>query len=220
VKRLAETYQRRLSEDLPFRNEMYRVLCSEIFQKYVPQNSIVLDLAAGYCEFINHIQAKRKIAIDLNPDVAKFSNSDVEVFNCPSTDLTEIPNSTVDLVFTSNFLEHLTRDEIQQTIQEVWRVLDANGAFLILQPNIRYCSRDYWMFFDHLTPLDDRSLSEALEINGFHVAECRPKFLPFTTKSRLPKSIFLLKMYLKFPPAQWLLGAQALIYAKKVSGTI
>jgi len=84
---------------------------------------------------------------------------------------------------------------------------------MILQPNIRFCFKDYWMFFDHITPLDDRSLSEVLEINGFKVVECRPKFLPYTMKSKLPNSILLLKMYLKFPLIHRIFGKQAFIYS-------
>lgn len=32
------------------------------------------------------------------------------------------------------------------------------GRLLILQPNVRYCGRDYWQFFDHITPVDDRAV--------------------------------------------------------------
>ena len=39
----------------------------------------------------------------------------------------------------------------------------------MLQPNIRYCARDYWMYFDHITPVDDRALAEAFNATGFHV---------------------------------------------------
>ena len=87
---------------------------------------------------------------------------------------------------------------------------------MILQLNIRFCFKDYWMFFDHITPLDDRSLSEVLEVNRLKVVECKPRFLPYTTKSKLPKSIFLLRLYLKFPLAHRLFGKQAFIYARKV----
>jgi len=69
---------------------------------------------------------------------------------------------------------------------------------MILQPNIRFCFKDYWMFFDHITPLDDRSLSEVLDGNGLKVVECKPRFLPYTTKSKLPKSIFYLNFILSF----------------------
>ena len=104
---------------------------------------------------------------------------------------------------------------IIKTLKEIYRVLKRNGRLLILQPNIRYCFRDYWMFFDHITPLDDRSLSEALEISGFRIIKCIPKFLPYTVKSRFPKSSFLIKIYLKVPIFQKLFGKQAFIYALK-----
>ena len=195
---------------------MYQVLCDKFFQKYIPQNAVVLDIAAGYCEFINNIKAKRKIALDINPDVKQFAENDVEVIISSSTDMKQIKSETVDVAFTSNFFEHLSKDDIVKTLKEVYRVLRKEGKFLVLQPNIRYCYKDYWMFFDHITPLDDRSLSEVLEVNGFKIIECRPKFLPYTTKSKLPKSIFFLKMYLKIPIIQKVIGKQAFIYAKKL----
>ncbi len=209
-------YQRRFGEDVEFRDRMYKVLCEDFFQKYVPADSTVLDIAAGYCEFINNIKGGKKIAIDINPDVKNYAGSDVEVHICPSTDMKEIQRESVDTAFTSNFFEHLTRDDIVRTIREVHRVLKKGGSFLILQPNYRYCYKDYWMFFDHITALDHRSISEALEVNGFEVVECRARFLPYTTKSRLPKSMFLIKLYLKIRVAQVVMGKQAFICAKKI----
>lgn len=195
---------------------MWQVLCSDFFQKYISENSVVLDIAAGYCEFINNIKARKKIALDLNPDIKNFSGRDVKVILSNSTKIRQLKNRTIDVVFTSNFLEHLEKRDIIKTIKEIHRVLRKDGRFLILQPNFRYAYRDYWMFFDHITPLDDRSLIEVLEINGFKVIESKPKFLPYSTKSNLPKSIFLLKLYLKLPIIQQIFGKQAFICAKKV----
>jgi len=214
-KELGKIYYRRFGTDTAFRIKMYRVLCREVFQKYVPPNAVVLDVAAGYCEFINNIRAEKKIALDLNTDVKKYAKSDVEVVISSSTNMRKIKDGSVDVAFTSNFFEHLTRPEIVKTIRELYRVLRKNGRFLVLQPNIRYAHKDYWMFFDHITPIDDRSLSEVLEINGFEVVENRPRFLPYTTKGILPKSIFLLKLYLRLPFVQRFLGKQAFIYARK-----
>ena len=213
---LEEIYHRRFSKEIEFRKKMYYVLCSEFFQRYIPKNAVVLDVAAGYCEFINNIKAKNKIALDLNPNIKQYAKNDVEVIVSTSTDMERIKSKTIDVAFTGNFFEHLGRDDIVKTIKEVHRVLRKDGKFLVLQPNIRYCYKDYWMFFDHITPLDDRSLSEVLEINGFKVIECRPKFLPYTTKSKLPKSVFFLKAYLKIPIIQKIIGKQAFIYAKKL----
>jgi hypothetical protein len=42
-------------------------------------DSTVLEIGAGYCEFINSIRAKRKVAFDLNRDIKKFAKDSVEV---------------------------------------------------------------------------------------------------------------------------------------------
>lgn len=213
---LEKIYQRRFAQDTDFRKKMWRILCHDFFQKYISENAVVLEIAAGYCEFINAIKAQRKIALDLNPDVAKFANKDVEVIISPSTTMSIVKDEFCDVIFASNFFEHLSKADIKQTIKEAYRVLKKKGKFLILQPNIRFCYKDYWIFFDHITPLDDLSLTEVLEINGFRVIESRSKFLPYTTKSKLPKALFLIKLYLKIPILQYILGKQAFICAQKI----
>jgi hypothetical protein len=42
-----------------------------------------------------------------------------------------------------------------------------------------------------------------------------PRFLPFTTKSRLPRSTKLVRAYLAFPPAWRLLGKQSFLVAER-----
>ncbi len=86
---------------------------------------------------------------------------------------------------------------------------------LILQPNIRFISRDYWMFFDHVTPVDDRALCEALELGGFRIEINVPRFLPYTTASRLPVAPWLIRLYLRLPILWRVLGGQAFIVAVK-----
>jgi SAM-dependent methyltransferase len=212
--RLQAIYKRRFDSDLALRQEVWQVLCKDFFQRYVPAHSLTLELGAGYCEFINNINAREKVAVDLNPATQHFAAPGVKVVVSSSTSLSAIEPGSVDVVFASNFFEHLTRDKIVLTIREVARVLRADGSFLILQPNFRYCYRDYWMFFDHLTPLDDRSLAEALETNGFTVVQTIARFLPYTMKSRLPKAAWLLRIYLRLPIAWRIFGAQALLVAK------
>lgn len=214
---LSNIYQRRLGNDADFRQRMYQVLCQKVFQKYIPQNATVLDLAAGYCEFINTIQAQNKIAVDLNPDTQKHADSNVKTITTRTTDLSAIADNTIDTAFTSNFFEHLSKPDIVQTIRETHRVLKPNGRFLILQPNIRYCFKDYWMFFDHITPIDHRSLSEILEVHHFNIDVCIPRFLPYSTKGRLPNSIWLLKLYLHLPLVKRIFGKQLFICARKVA---
>jgi SAM-dependent methyltransferase len=208
-------YERRFEGTLEFRRRMWSVLCHDFFQRYVPREATVLEIGAGYCEFINHIEARRRIAVDLNPDTSRHAGPGVEVHRTSTTDMAPVPDGSVDIAFASNFLEHLTRDDILATCREVRRTLRRGGRFLILQPNIRYCGHDYWQFFDHITPLDDRSLTEALEISGFRVVECIRRFLPFTTQSALPHSPALVRLYLKLPLAWRIFGQQSFLVASR-----
>ena len=63
--------------------------------------------------------------------------------------------------------------------------------------------------------ISDRSLTELLETSGFQVIDSHPQFLPYTTRSSLPQSPWLVRMYLKVPLAWRVLGAQFLIRARK-----
>ena len=211
---LETIYKRRFGHELAFRRKMWALLSRRFFQRFIAPSETVLEVGAGYCEFINAIQAKHKIALDLNPDTAKYANREIDVIQSSSTDMSAIPSHTIDAVFASNFFEHITRDDILSTMREVARVLNPNGRFLILQPNIRFCWRDFWMFFDHITPLDQYSLIEALEMSGFHTVHTIVRFLPYTTQGKLPKSLFLVNVYLTFPILWHFFGQQTFVVAE------
>lgn len=213
---LEQIYRRRFGSEIEFRKQMWGVLCRDFFQRYIPQDSVVLEVAVGYCEFINSIKAKRKIALDVNSDTKQYVAPGVELILTESINMAQVGDSSCDVVFVSNFFEHLTKDNIVKTIKEINRVLKSGGRLLILQPNIRFCYDNFWNFFDHITPLDDRSVCEVLECNGFQVKECRERFLPYTTKSNFPKFLFLLRLYLRLPLVQRILGKQSFIYSQKI----
>lgn len=71
---------------------------------------------------------------------------------------------------------------------------------LILQPNIKYTKGAYWDFIDHKVPLTDQALVEAGEMCGLRTIVNIPRFLPYTTKSKLPKHPLLIWLYLKVMP--------------------
>ena len=211
---LSRLYERRFNDE-QFRTAMWQVLCSQFFQKWVRPTDTVVEIAAGYCEFSNNIKAGRRIAVDLNEDVKEHAGPDVEVHVASATDLSFLEDGSADLVFMSNFLEHLTREDILLVLAEGRRVLrPGTGRLMVLQPNVRFCAKDYWMFFDHITPIDDRALVEAFDLTGLELESMILRFLPYTTKSRLPNSIAMVKLYLRFPLLWKVLGAQSLLVAK------
>ena len=202
--------------DLPIKNAVWKVLCDSFFSRYVRPADFVVDIGAGHCEFINNIAAARKLAVDLNPDVKRFAAPNVEILNESCLAITSLADETVDVVFMSNFLEHLP-DKVQvfATLRECRRLLRKGGRMMILQPNIRFLADVYWDFFDHHVPLSDRSLVEVLGALDLRVTVCLPRFLPYTTKSRLPKAAFFVRLYLQWPLAWRLLGKQAFLVAEK-----
>lgn len=199
------------------RAKMWETLVTHFFQGIILNEQSVLDLGAGYCEFINSVKADNKIAIDLNPDSSSFANPDVRVIRTASDDLNQVQSGSVTTVFTSNFFEHLKDvDTLLATLRECHRVLTFHGQIIVLMPNIRNLPGAYWDYLDHRLPLTHHSLTEALTLTGFKVVRVEDKFLPYTASSlrRMPPN-FLITAYLKIPFAWKLLGKQMLVVALK-----
>lgn len=200
--------------DLKQKNKIWEIITKNYFQNFINYNDIVLDIPCGNCEFINNINCRKKIAIDINKDSKKYIGKNL-VFKCNSSTKIKLNNKSVNKIFVSNFFEHISRPDIIKTIKEFHRILKERGEVLVLQPNIRFCKDSYWMFFDHITPIDDRALEEIFSIFGFKLKYRVLKFLPFSTKSSLPKNNFIVKLYLKLPILWKLFGKQSFLIFKK-----
>lgn len=214
---LRELYDIRFSPaDRVRKDGVWRVLCDHFFSRYVKPTDTVLDIACGYGEFSNHIRAARKIAIDLNPDAAKYLSGDVELHLSSASAMEKIESSTIDVCFSSNFFEHLPdRQVMDSVLKEAFRVLKPNGRYVAMQPNIRYEPGRYWDYYDHILPLSHLSCREAFEKAGFVIEEVIPRFVPFSTASRLPQWPILVRLYLAFPLSWKLLGGQFVLVATK-----
>ena len=215
---LEKLYRHRFDEqDLPAKKAVWKVLCEHFFSSYVRPQDVVVDVGAGYCEFINQIKARRRIAVDLNARVSEFAAPGVEWLQESCTELGSIADNSVDVVFMSNFLEHLpSKQVVLDTLATTRRILRQGGLAIILQPNIRLLPGKYWDYFDHHTPLTDKSLVEAVTMLDMQPVRVIARFLPYTTKSVLPQWPWLVKLYLRLPLAWWLLGKQSLVVAKKL----
>ena len=130
--------------------------------------------------------------------------------------LSAVPDASFDVVFVSNFLEHLEDSAaVLGLLRAIRSKLRPGGRVVILQPNFRYIGAAYFDFIDHRVVLTDTSLREALEVTGFRVVRLIKRFLPYTSKSRLPKSPWMVRLYLRIPLLWRLMGGQTLAVAER-----
>jgi dolichol-phosphate mannosyltransferase len=134
-----QLYRNRFGHFRESRSAIWDVLVHGFFRAWVRRSDTVVDLGCGYGEFLNHISAARRIGVDLNPDSADMLELGVEFHEGRADDLGFLPDDSVDVVFTSNLLEHLqSKAEVERTIAEARRVLKPGGHFIAMGPNIRF----------------------------------------------------------------------------------
>jgi SAM-dependent methyltransferase len=214
---LTEIYERRFKNTQAYRFKVWRVLINNFFSKWIKKDNAVLDLGCGYGEFINNINVSKKYAMDLNPATRSRIAQDVTFIeqDCSSKWLLE-DDERLDLVFTSNFFEHLPNKKcLSETLNHAYKALKPGGRLIAMGPNIKYLTGLYWDFFDHHVILTEKSLSEALEIEGFEIETCIGRFLPYTMVGGFEYPLLFIKSYLLIPFLWGLKGRQFLVIAKK-----
>ncbi|KLO32782.1 glycosyltransferase [Mycobacterium haemophilum] len=213
---LQRLYRNRFGHDQESRSAIWGVLVHHFFQAWVRRSDTVVDLGCGYGEFLNQVGAARRIGVDLNPDSAGMLEPGVEFHEGPADDLHFLEDGSVDVVFTSNLLEHLqSKADVERMIAEAWRVLKPGGHFIAMGPNIRFLPGDYWDFWDHTVPISDRSLIELLAAQQFTVVDAYDRFLPYTSHSSLPQAPILVRLYLRLRAVWPIFGRQFVIRARK-----
>jgi ubiquinone/menaquinone biosynthesis C-methylase UbiE len=210
---LDKMYRRRFN-DTTMRSQLWDILVKHYFQQFIGKDDSVLDMPCGYGEFINTVKCGKKYALDINPDSKKYLKKGIKFLNESSTKLS-LKDNTLDIIFISNFFEHLTHSAITDTTRECHRVLKHGGRVMVLQPNIRFAKKNYWMFFDHITPIDDRALEEVFTLNGFKLTKRVLRFVPFTTQSKYPARPAMIRWYLRMPLVWKILGQQTFLIFEK-----
>lgn len=204
-------HQTRLSQDAR-RDMVWEILWDEYFSKRVPRDGCVLDIGAGYGQFINNVDAKRRIALDQWGGMVDHLEEGVEAIIGDLQAVKQIEAGAVDYAFASNIFEHVTQEALAEFLDQLRPILSQKGSLTILQPNYRYASKEYFDDYTHISIWSHVGMHDFLEAHGYEVTYFHPRFLPLTVKSRLPVFPFLIKAYLASPIRP--MGKQMLFVAK------
>jgi SAM-dependent methyltransferase len=203
------------------RTETWKVLCKQFFQKFIRPSDVVVDLGAGDGLFSRNIKAGSIYAVDISEHVRDLEQYGIQTVVAPATAFSSKVGQPADVVFMSNFLEHLPDKSILlKVLEECRSALKPGGRVIILQPNVRYVGDAYWDYIDHHIAITEHSLVEALEVTGFHVEKLIPRFLPYTARSKIGwlaslSASKLVSMYLKLPFLWRILGQQTFVVASR-----
>jgi SAM-dependent methyltransferase len=210
-------YARRFASREEYRAAVWAALVRDIFQPYVPAGASVLDLGCGYGEFINAVRAAQRYAMDANPDARGRLARGVDFIEQDCSEPWPIADASLDVIFSSNFFEHLTSKEtLLRTLEHAWRALRRGGTLIAIGPNIRYVPGQYWDYLDHNIALTDRSMVEAMELAGFTLQRVVDRFLPYTMSEGLRQApLWLVGLYLRVPFVWRFFGKQFLIVMRK-----
>ena len=215
-KSLESEYQIRFSPIEKYRNEVWKILCADYFSRFIPADAAILDLGCGWGEFSNNVQAGIRYAMDMNPAAAEKLGTGINFLRQDCSLPWPLEPESLDVVFSSNFLEHLPdKDSVEKTIGHVHQALKPGGKVIFMGPNIKYVPGAYWDFWDHYVPFTEASMAELLQLNHFDITTKIGRFLPYTMSDGKPPPLIALKAYLRLPVFWPLFGKQFLVVAEK-----
>lgn len=213
---LPELYEARFDErEVSAKDAVWREIV-RFLQRYVDVDAPLLDLACDRGHFVRWARASERWATDIR-DMRDALPADVRFAQASGLDLEgALPSGHFGTIFMSNYLEHLeSSDAVIDQLRVAAGLLRPGGRVMVLQPNIRLVGPRYWDFIDHRVALTERSLLEAAELAHLRTIDLVTRFLPYSTKGRLPTAPALVRAYLAFRPAWWLLGKQTLLVAER-----
>ena len=109
----------------PARRIVWQAIARHL-QSWIPAQAAVLEIGAGYCDWINSVKASRRVAIDIWPELPHHAAAGVEPIVLDiAKDLGTLNAGSFDTVLASNVFEHFAPDTVPMVIE---------GARLVVKP--------------------------------------------------------------------------------------
>lgn len=187
----------------------------EAFGWALGENKDVLEIGCGTGEFLASLSAKHKSCVGL--EIAKLkadefpdSNNNLSFEVMEGMRFPAINDSSFDVVFTSQVLEHFHPDDVPTHLSEVYRVLRRNGLYVLDTPTGINGPHDISRGFDkvstgmHLKEWTYSEIIPVLKAAGFK--KLRVQVLPLRVIRKFP---WLVKFGMW--PASWKTFAEMLV---------
>jgi SAM-dependent methyltransferase len=198
----------------PARGVVWRVIADHL-ASWVPETAHVLEMGAGYCHWINHVRAARRVAVDTWPEFTRHAGPGVEAIVLDATAARgAFGERQFDVVLASNLLEHFEPDDAAALAGDMAALLRPGGRVVLIQPNFRYAYREYFDDYTHRSVFTHVSLANLLRSRGLVPDLVQPRFLPYSMRdTRAPVRPWIVRAYLRSPVKPR--AGQMLIVARK-----
>jgi hypothetical protein len=199
------------------RDVLWRTLWRYYFHQFIKPDDCVLDIGCGHGAFINSVVARKRLGLDSWPDFPSYLQAGIEPIVGSAVEVGQLVKEPVDFAFASNLFEHLTQPDLMTLLGGLRKILSPRGTLSVIQPNFRYAYREYFDDYTHVAIYTHVSLCDVLRASGFDIVDVKPRFLPWSIKSRWLVRESLIRAYLASPIKP--MGKQMLIRARPRSPT-
>ena len=154
------------------RHVLWRTLVESVFQRLVRPTDTVVELGA-VAATSSTTSPRRAGSLSTSGRASSGRSAAAsEDYIGSVDDLGFLDDGTVDLIFASNLLEHLTREQVESLSDEAARVLAPGGRLVLVQPNFRpICAKHYFDDYTHVSIWSDVGMAGFLEARGWELEQ-------------------------------------------------
>jgi cyclopropane fatty-acyl-phospholipid synthase-like methyltransferase len=158
--------------DFEYERKAFARECAKLLP--TDKNARILDVGCGtghFLYFLDRSEYRNYLGIDISPEQVAFCRDRV-------TDKVEVADAFEflasmpdhwDVVFSSNFVEHLTLDQLLDFVHLVYSSLRNEGIAVLRTTNLAspFKPGSFWDDLTHTTPFTEKSMAQLLAMGGF-----------------------------------------------------
>lgn len=160
-----------------------------LLNHYLTRDTVFLEIGPGDCALSFRVASlvKKVIGVDVSNEITKSGDmpSNFELLLTVGSNI-DVPESSVDLAYSDQLIEHLHPEDAVEHLENVFRALRPNGKYICITPNRVSGPHDISRYFDeyatgfHLKEYTNKELTDIFKRVGFsevkHVNTIKGKY--------------------------------------------